>query len=383
MMKTEGSAKRHQFGNNCKVSLFTLGTMRAINSSEQMYEVVKSAYSIGINHIETAPSYGQAESFLGNAISRLSQEEGISQKWWVITSKLLPGINLEQGQKELLGILKRIGLKRIDNIAIHGLNKPEHLKWILEGEGSKIIEWAKDERLINQVGFSSHGSYSTISKAIESKFFQFCSLHLHMFEPSKIPLAKLALEQKMGVMAISPADKGGHLHSPSQMLLEDCHPIRPIELAYRFLLSKKISTLTIGASKPKDLEIAQKLISADGPLSTLEINTLKKIQRNKSFRLGDSNCGQCRSCLPCPQNVPIPELLRLRNLLIGHGLESYTKERYNLIGKAGHWWEEVNASACQSCGKCLPLCPNHLPIPDLLKETHDLLSESPRRRLWG
>jgi hypothetical protein len=50
------------------------------------------------------------------------------------------------------------------------------------------------------------------------------------------------------------------------------------------------------------------------------------------------------ACLPCPSGVPIPELLRLRNLALGHGMEAFAAERYNLIGRAGHWWE---AERCQ------------------------------------
>ena len=66
---------------------------------------------------------------------------------------------------------------------------------------------------------------------------------------------------------------------------------------------------------------------------------------------------------PCPNQVPIPDLLRLRNLAIGHGLQEFREERYNLIGRAGHWWE--SGGSMPGLRECLPRCPHDLPIPDL------------------
>ncbi|WP_269622472.1 aldo/keto reductase [Prochlorococcus marinus] len=373
---------RNQFGIGPKVSLFTLGTMRAIESKAQMYSVLKRACLIGINHIETAPIYGPAETFLGESLEKLNFEGIHPQGGWIITTKIIPNCPLAKGKKQIKGMLKRLGVEKIHNLAIHGLNLSTHLNWALNGDGYELFEWARDENLIEQVGFSSHGSYSLIQSAIESNHFNFCSLHLHLLDPERIPLAQKALEKGMGVMAISPADKGGHLHTPSQTLIDDCYPIAPIEIAYRFLLSQGVSTLTIGAQSCKDLDLTSKLINANDPLRPLEKVVISRIHSNAKRRLGNTFCGQCRECLPCPMNVPIPEILRLRNLAIGHELQSFSKERYNLIGKAGHWWETHNASSCQKCGDCLPRCPNNLLIPDLLEETHSELLDSPKRRLW-
>ncbi len=374
---------RRQFGGGPPVSLFTLGTMRALKSPKQMYEILESAISAGINHLETAPAYGPAERFLGEALHQLKSEGKEPIGGWVITSKVLPGQTLPEGQEQIKGILKRIRVSQINNLAIHGINLNKHLDWALKGDGADLINWAEDQGLIGQIGFSSHGSYSLIEEALNSERFKFCSLHVHLLNQDNLPLALTALSNGLGVMAISPADKGGHLYAPSTALINDCKPIPPLELAYRFLLAQGISTLTLGACKSDDLELAQKLSRSDEPLNKEENQAIENLLTQGKLRLGESMCGQCKECLPCPQKVPIPALLHLRNLRIGHDLESFTKERYNLIGKAGHWWESINANACNSCGECMPRCPKELPIPDLLKETHEQLIASPQRRLWG
>jgi predicted aldo/keto reductase-like oxidoreductase len=357
--------------------------MRALAAPDQMEAIVRAAIDAGINHLETAPAYGPAETFLGAALSHLMREGLAPEGGWLITSKILPGAGLAEGRRQLLASLKRLGQTRLDNLAVHGINREEHLQWALEGDGRELLIWAEAEGLVGQVGFSSHGSHDLIAKAIDSGVFGFCNLHLHLLDPSRLDLARGALAHGMGVLAISPADKGGRLWDPSPTMVEDCAPISPLELAYRFLLAEGISTLTVGASRPGELALAKRLAHADGALTSTEQAVLDRLGIRRRERLGSQHCEQCRACLPCPREVPIPELLRLRNLRLGHDMQAFCEERYNLIGRAGHWWEEVDASLCNRCGDCLPRCPHQLPIPELLAETHQLLAAAPRRRLWG
>jgi predicted aldo/keto reductase-like oxidoreductase len=374
------AAARRPFGpRGPDVSLFTLGTMRAVNGEAQMEAVLAAALACGINHLETAPAYGPAEAFLGEALRRLA----VPRSQVVITSKLLPGVGAEEGRRLLGACLGRLGTCRLDNLAVHGLNGPEHLEWALRGEGAELLRWAEGEGKASQIGFSSHGSNALIEAALASGRFGFCSLHVHLFDSTRLPLARQALAHGIGVMAISPADKGGRLYDPPSALVEDCRPFHPLELAYRYLLAQGISSLSLGAAGPGDLVWAEGLANRSDPLSQSEEAALVRLQTRGEERLGAERCGQCRACLPCPQEVPIPELLRLRNLAVGHGMETFARERYNLIGRASHWWESLNASACGRCGECLPRCPHGLAIPDLLADTHHRLVEAPRRRLWG
>ena len=379
---TAPQIEQRAFGHGPAVSPFTLGTMRATASAEHMAAVLDAALAAGINHLETAPAYGPAERYLGQALRAKAEAEPDVCGQLVITSKLLPGVDLNEGQQQLRGILKRLGLSQLHNLAVHGLNRAEHLRWACEGAGSELLAWALGEGLVGQLGFSSHGSNALIEQALASNRFSFCSLHVHLFDQTRLPLARSALAAGIGVLAISPADKGGRLYAPSPQLLSDCAPFHPLELAYRFLLDQGISTLSLGAEQASDLTLAMQLGAASPWLDAEHRAALARLAAAGRARLGLDACGQCRACLPCPQEVPIPELLRLRNLAVGHGMTAFAQERYNLIGRAGHWWEERNASACQRCGDCLARCPHQLPIPDLLADTHTRLAAAPRRRLW-
>ena len=377
------NSQKRLFGINTQVSSFTLGTMRTADNAEKMYQVIKYAYFAGINHIETAQSYGRAENFIGKAIEKLQNKNNISKKKWIITSKVLPKGNFSYLKKNFIKSLNNLNLKRINNLAIHGINLSEHLHWVLNGEGKQFVDWAKEMGLVDQIGFSSHGAFKLIEDAIESDLFNFCNLHVHLLDKSKLPLARKALRKNMGVLAISPADKGGKLYIPSKTLLEAAKPYHPLEIAYRFLFSEGITTLSLGANKAEDFNLAIKLANATHKLTKEEKNIINTIEKFSSERLGDTKCEQCRACLPCPNDVPIPEILRLRNIHIGNGQTEFAKERYNLIGRAGHWWEMKNADSCNGCNICITKCPHELDIPNLLKETHKLLIERPRKRLWS
>ena len=135
------NSQKRSFGKGAKVSLFTLGTMRSNESLEKMYDVIKNAYYVGINHIETAPSYGDAESIIGNSIKKLAKEENIKEKNWVITTKILPKGDLDFLKNNFKNSLKNLNRERINNLAIHGLNLKQHRDWVLSGEGKKFISW--------------------------------------------------------------------------------------------------------------------------------------------------------------------------------------------------------------------------------------------------
>jgi uncharacterized protein len=167
------------------------------------------------------------------------------------------------------------------------------------------------------------------------------------------------------------------LHTPPQRLIDLCAPFSPLELNYRFLLSdQRITTLSVGAANPSELSLDYRT----GDLSEEERQAFERLRERSAIE--PEQCSQCFECLPCPEGIHIPEVLRLRNLVTAYDMTQFGEYRYRMFENAGHWFPGNKANRCTECGDCLPRCPEQLEIPKLLRETHDRLNGKAGRRLW-
>ena len=90
-------------------------------------------------------------------------------------------------------------------------------------------------------------------------------------------------------------------------------------------------------------------------------------------------CGVCTECLPCPERIDIPELMRLFHLARTFDMGLFARYRYGQMKPNDHWVPGAKATACTGCGECLPRCPQMLDIPALLRKAHDIMQESGTR----
>ena len=367
---------------NLHLSVFSLGTMRYLTDSENVQQTIEKALSLGINHLETARGYGESEAYLGKAI-----KAGLSvpRNQIYITTKIPPTPDADTMRRYIDESLNRLNLDYLDCLGIHGLNTWQHLEWVQAKNGCmQAVEEAINDGRVRHIGFSTHGSLDVILAAINTDFFEFVNLHYYYFFQHNAPAIQLTTEKDMGVFIISPADKGGNLYTPPQTLKELCYPFTPLNLNYRFLLSdNRINTLSIGPAKPEELVISPELFDPPNELTKAEIDIFEKLENQQNDVLLTDKCSQCYDCLPCPENIHIPEVLRLRNLALAYDMKDYGEYRYGMFENAGHWFPGMKANRCTECGDCLPKCPENLDIPTLLKDTHERLQGKAGRRLWG
>ncbi|WP_414528921.1 aldo/keto reductase [Nodularia chucula] len=366
---------------NLHLSVFSLGTMRYLADSENAQQTIAQALNLGVNHLETARGYGKSEEYLGAAIKK-----GLSvpRSQIYITSKIPPTADADSMGRLINESLQRLNVDYLDCLGIHGLNTWEHLQWVKAHNGCmQAVQKAVDDGRVRHVGFSTHGSLELILAAINTDLFEFVNLHYYYFFQRHAPAIQLAAEKDMGIFIISPADKGGLLYTPPQTLIDLCQPYSPLELNYRFLLSDhRITTLSVGAANPDELIAPLQLADSIYKLISEENLAFQRLQNHQKYALKTDKCSQCYDCLPCPENINIPEVLRLRNLAVAYDMTDYGKYRYGMFENAGHWFPGMKANRCTECGECLPRCPENLDIPALLADTHERLGGKNRRRLW-
>jgi len=363
-----------------KISVITLGGMRfkhgwtpprnhlPKDSIENCISTTRMALDLGINHIETAHGYMKSELLFGHALKEL----GVPRNKFKIMTK---GASMSGDETRRLveEQLKALNLDYIDFYGWHGINNKELLKVAVEKNGPvETLYKLKNEGLIRHIGFSTHGPLSIIMEAMRTNLFSFINLHYYYFFQHNLPAVKLAGEMDMGVFIISPNEKGGMLFKPSEKVKNLCTPITPIAFNGRFCLShSEITTLSMGMHEPKHFSQNLAILNG-GNYFNSDLSKVKSAMDAPLEKITDL-CTLCNECLPCPENINIPEVLRFRNLNEGYDMLDYGRFRYNMFEGQGHWFPGTFAFHCTECGDCLPRCPEDLNIPKLLMETHKKL----------
>ncbi len=362
------------------ISVLTLGGMRFVHgwnpprdhlpqaSLDNAMETVRRALELGINHIETAHGYMKSEHLFGQVLDELK----VPRTQFKMMTKGAP-MTADDTLRLVDEQLQTLRLDHIDFYGWHGINNEERLMAACKTGGPvETLLKLREQGVVRHVGFSTHAPLNILLKAINTDLFSFVNLHYYYFFQHNLPAVQLASSKDMGILIISPNDKGGQLWNPSKKVADLCAPLSAIQFNGRFCLSHpEVTTLTLGMHSAEHFESNLRMLSGDNYFS--EVDQKTKERMDLPLQQLSSRCTYCTECLSCPENINIPEVLRFRNMLVAYNMRDFGKYRYNMLERQGHWFPGEFASQCTHCGDCLPRCPENLDIPRLLKETHHRL----------
>jgi hypothetical protein len=228
---------------------------------------------------------------------------------------------------------------------------------------------AKEEGLVKHVGFSFHDTPENMIRLIDTGLFELVTCQYNYLDRANGEAMAYAAQKGLGVVVMGPVG-GGRLSIMPKKLRElaGLSASNAAELALRFVWAHPAVNVAISGMGSVEM-VEQNCAAADqGPLSVEESATLTDMMDGMQ-ELARLYCTGCGYCLPCPNGVNIPRVFELANYYRVYGLEDYALEQYRgLVAR------EQDASCCVECGTCLERCPQHIEIPEQLREAGELLA---------
>ncbi len=350
---------------------------------ENVKRTISRALELGINHIETAHGYGTSEEEIGSCIKDIPRDT------FILQTKATPKKNANEFLSTFQESMKALQVKYLDLFTIHGINNEVLLRYTLRKGG--CLDTAlklKEDGLIRHIGFSSHGPTHIIVEAVKSDCFDYANLHWYYIFQDNRPAIVEANQRDMGILIISPNDKGGMLYDPPEKLKSLTSPLSPMIFNDIFCLSREeVITLAIGAARPEDYDEHVKALKFLDQCHELLPPIEERLKEAYHNVLGKEWAETWRDGLPqwhkTPGYINIPVILFLWNLAKAYDMVEYGKKRYNLMGFADHWFPGNKPASLKNSdfSKCLENSPHAQRIPAILNEAHALLSGKEVKRL--
>jgi len=370
-----------------KVSALGFGTMRlpfigndaAKIDEPEAIKMIRYAIDHGVNYVDTAYVYHRenSEILVGKAL-----KDGYREKVKLATKLPVWSVNSQQDMDDCLNVqLKKLQTDHVDFYLLHSLSQELWEK----AKNLNALEWLEkkvDEGKIRHFGFSFHDEYNVFKDIIDSYGgWTFCQIQYNYvdadFQAGTKGL-KYAVSKGLAVVIMEPIAGGRLAINPPKAIqaIWDMADVKrtPAEWALQWVWDHpEVSVVLSGMSTMEQVKenVQSASHSKTGTLTKKELALVEQV-RQKYKELGFTQCTGCRYCMPCPEGVNIPQIISFYN-------EYYMKDRSDEI--KSKYWEHITpesqAKRCARCGRCEEICPQKMPIRNILSEAAFLFEQNP------
>lgn len=352
---------------------------------EEVKMMVDEYVAAGGKYFDTAYPYheGVSETVLKEAVVERYPREDI-----IIADKLPVFFvkSKEDMEKFFNEQLEKCGVDYFDYYLIHNINEMTHHA-VYDFDAFEFVRSKKNEGKIKNMGFSFHDEPEALIEAFEAfpdcDFVQLQINYLDWDSPSIESRKCYEIAQKYDkkVVVMEPV-KGGALanlpESAEKIYKEYDEDSENVSWALRFCNElDNVFMILNGVSSIEQMKSSINVFKDIKPLSDREHELINKV-RDMVNDLTPVKCTGCNYCIEhCPVNIPISMYFSIYNTAyinkIQDGDPINAACSYLIIAERE---ENGAASDCVECGSCIGYCPQHLEIPELLKEVDKELNNS-------